>query len=100
MEGFANVLRHETVGTNIRILVHRPGTTLTEFHSRRLEYDSSSIDDMFSGMCALQADDLAEGIVWQCLQPERVSIVTMETLPTSQRSLYQVDKNWEERNRV
>jgi hypothetical protein len=43
VEGFANVLRHETVGTNIRILVHRPGTTLTEFHSRRLEYDSSSI---------------------------------------------------------
>ncbi|GAA6042788.1 hypothetical protein JCM8097_007480 [Rhodosporidiobolus ruineniae] len=98
VEAFSNVLRHETIGTNIRILVHRPGTTHTEFHTRRLEYDEKSTSANFAGMLALLAEDLAIGILWQCIQPERVSVVVMETLPTSQRSNYAVDKEWEKRN--
>ena len=98
MEGFSNVLRHELVNTNIRVLVHRPGTVLTEFHSRRLGYDQAKTDAMFDGIAALQAQDIAVGILWQCLQPERVSVVMMETLPSSQRSLYAMDRGWEERN--
>lgn len=98
VEGFTNVLRHETVGTNIRVLLHRPGTTLTEFHTRRHNYDQDKTDATFAGLMALEAEDLAYGILWQCLQPERVSVVLMETLPTSQRSLYVYDREYEKRN--
>jgi NADP-dependent 3-hydroxy acid dehydrogenase YdfG len=98
VEGFTNVLRHETVGTNIRVLLHRPGTTLTEFHTRRHNYDREKTDATFAGLMALEAEDLAYGILWQCLQPERVSVVLMETLPTSQRSLYVYDREYEKRN--
>ncbi|GAA5867669.1 hypothetical protein JCM8547_001337 [Rhodosporidiobolus lusitaniae] len=98
VEGFSNVLRNETIGTNIRVLVHRPGTTHTEFHSWRLEYDEKSTADNFAGMLATLAEDMAVGMLWQCIQPERVSIVMMETLPTSQRSNYAIDKEWEKRN--
>jgi 3-hydroxy acid dehydrogenase / malonic semialdehyde reductase len=98
VEGFTNVLRHETLGTNIRILVHRPGTVRTEFHSRRLGYDDAKTAAMFEGIRALDAEDIAVGVLWQCLQPERVSVVLMETLPTSQRSLYAMDTEWESRN--
>ncbi|GAA5867639.1 hypothetical protein JCM8547_001325 [Rhodosporidiobolus lusitaniae] len=98
VEGFSNLLRNETIGTNIRVLVHRPGTTHTEFHSRRLEYDEKSTADNFAGMLATLAEDMAVGMLWQCIQPERVSIVMMETLPTSQRSNYAIDKEWEKRN--
>lgn len=98
VEAFTNVLRHETINTNLRILLHRPGTALTEFHSRRLAYNSSATDSLFAGMQPLVPMDLAVGILWQCLQPERISVVVMETLPTAQRSLYAVDREWEERN--
>ncbi|GAA5914362.1 hypothetical protein JCM6882_008171 [Rhodosporidiobolus microsporus] len=98
VEGFSNVLRHETIGTNIRVLVHRPGTTHTEFHTRRVLYDEDKTAAIFDGMSALVAEDLAVGVLWQCVQPERVSVVLMETLPTSQRSNYAIDKEWSRRN--
>jgi NADP-dependent 3-hydroxy acid dehydrogenase YdfG len=91
-------LRHETVGTNIRVLVHRPGTVKTEFHYRRNRYDESKTTDMFDGVSPLVGGDIASGILWQCLQPERVSVVLMETWATSQRSQYVIDKEWDERN--
>jgi len=53
---------------------------------------------MFEGVAPLVADDIATGVLWQCAQLERVSVVLMETLPTSQRSLYSVDREWEKRN--
>lgn len=92
------MLRHEVMGTNIRVLVHRPGTVFTEFHSRRLGYDTDKTQAMFEGISALHAEDVAVGILWQCLQPERISVVMMETLPSSQRSLYAMDAEWEKRN--
>ncbi|GJN88058.1 hypothetical protein Rhopal_001014-T1 [Rhodotorula paludigena] len=98
VEGFTNVLRHETLGTNIRVLVIRPGTVQTEFHSRRLGYDQDKTAAMFEGMGALLPEDIAASVLWQCMQPERVSVVTMETLPTAQRSLYAADRSWEDRN--
>ncbi|BGP38618.1 hypothetical protein JCM10450v2_002567 [Rhodotorula kratochvilovae] len=98
VEGFSNVLRHETIGTNIRVLVHRPGFVATEFHQRRNNYDEGKTAALFDGVAPLVADDIALGVLWQCAQPERVSVVLMETLPTSQRSLYAVDREWEKRN--
>ncbi|TNY22764.1 putative oxidoreductase [Rhodotorula diobovata] len=98
IEGFSNVLRHELVGTNVRVLVHRPGFVDTEFHRRRNNYDEAKTAAMFEGVAPLVADDIATGVLWQCAQLERVSVVLMETLPTSQRSLYSVDREWEKRN--
>lgn len=82
----------------MRILVHRPGFVDTEFHQRRNNYDEAKTAAMFEGVAPLVADDIATGVLWQCAQPERVSVVLMETLPTSQRSLYSVDREWEKRN--
>lgn len=98
VEAFSNVLRHETVGTNVRVLVHRPGTAETEFHLRRTGYDAAQTAANFAGTCPLVAGDLAVGVLWQCLQPERVSVVLMETYATSQRSLYVMDRGYEGRN--
>ena len=82
----------------MRVLVHRPGFVDTEFHRRRNNYDEAKTAAMFEGVAPLVADDIATGVLWQCAQLERVSVVLMETLPTSQRSLYSVDREWEKRN--
>ncbi|KAL0245441.1 hypothetical protein I308_104567 [Cryptococcus tetragattii IND107] len=98
VEGFTNVLRHELVGTNIRVLLNRPGTTKTEFHARRHGYDKDKTDATYFGSCPLAADDIAVSCLYQCLQPERISVVLLETLGTAQRSLYSVDQEYESRN--
>ena len=98
MEGFSNVLRHELVGTNVRVLVNRPGTVMTEFHSRRHEYNSEKTDETYAGSCPLVGEDIAVSVLWQALQPERISTVLVETLGTAQRSLYSVDRAYESRN--
>lgn len=98
VEGFSNVLRHETSGTNIRILVHRPGTVATEFHERRNEYDGDRVKATYGGQCPLDPNDIAEGVLWQCMQPERISVILIETFGTAQRSLYEVDHEWVKRN--
>ncbi|RSH85123.1 uncharacterized protein EHS24_006716 [Apiotrichum porosum] len=80
VEGFSNVLRHELVGTNIRVLINRPGTVRTEFHSRRHMYDPEKTEATYAGACPLVAQDIAVGCLYQCLQPERISIVMLEML--------------------
>ena len=98
MEGFSNVLRQELSGTNIRLLVNRPGIVETKFHARRSEYDEKATAAVFEGISPLQAEDIAQSVLWQCLQPERISVVLMETLSTSVRSLYEIDREWDKRN--
>ena len=98
MEGFSHVLRHELVGTNVRVLINRPGTVRTEFHSRRHLYDADKTEATYAGTCPLMAEDIAVSVLWQCLQPERISAVLIETLGTAQRSLYSVDRDYENRN--
>lgn len=82
----------------MRVLVHRPGTVRTEFHERRHQYDDVRVKDTYGGQRPLDRDDIAVDVLWQCMQPERVSVVLMETYPTAQRSLYQVDMDWLKRN--
>lgn len=86
------------MGTNVRVLVNRPGTVMTEFHSRRHLYDPEKTDATYAGSSPMVADDIAVSVLWQALQPERISTVLVETLGTAQRSLYSVDREYEKRN--
>lgn len=98
-EAFSNVLRNETVGTNIRILTLRPGVVQTNFHEQRVGYDQSQYDDFMDGIEALVADDVAKAAVWMVGSEERVTIRALDVIPSSQRTLQVFDREWEKRNR-
>lgn len=49
MEGFSNALRNELVGTDIKVLVVRPGIVDTNFHEQRVGYDDKLHDEFFEG---------------------------------------------------
>lgn len=49
MEGFSNALRNELVGTDIKVLVVRPGIVDTNFHEQRVGYDEKLHDEFFEG---------------------------------------------------
>lgn len=98
MEGFANALRNEVIGTDIRILTLRPGFVRTNFHFNRVGQDQNKFDDVFQGLEELGPDDIAEAAVWMLTQPERISIKGLDVVPTAQRSLTQVDRTWNQRH--
>ncbi|KAK5109971.1 hypothetical protein LTR62_006338 [Meristemomyces frigidus] len=98
-EAFGNVLRNETVGTNIRILTLRPGVVQTHFHEQRVGYDQGQYDGFMDGIEALVAEDVAKAAVWMVQSEERVSIRAVDVIPSSQRTLQVFDREWERRNK-
>lgn len=50
------------------------------------------------GFEPLVAEDVAEGAVFMLKQKERISIKALDIVPTAQRSLQVIDKEWNERS--
>ena len=48
-EAFSNALRNELSGTDIKVLVLRPGCVATNFHSLRVGHDKEMYDSFFEG---------------------------------------------------
>lgn len=103
-EGFTNSLRTELQGTNIRVLALRPGVVAdTTFHKQRTGFRKDAYDSFMEGFEPLTAADVAEQIVWvlaQGARKERVSVKALDIVPSAQRMLYVIDKDWNKRNGV
>ncbi|GAP93232.1 putative NADP-dependent dehydrogenase [Rosellinia necatrix] len=97
IEGFSNALRSETAGSDIRVLVLRPGCVATHFHLQRVKYDSDAMDEFFAGYEPLVAEDLADSLLFMLSRVGRVSIKALDCVPTAQRSLTRIDRTWNER---
>lgn len=102
LEGFSNALRQELDGTNLRVLVVRPGFVggSAAFHYTRHGEDSGGPqgEATFAGLEPLLPEDVAQVILTQVQQPERVSLRAVDVVPTAQRSLYVADREWNERH--
>jgi 3-hydroxy acid dehydrogenase / malonic semialdehyde reductase len=97
LEAFSNSLRMETAGSNIRVLVLRPGCVATHFHLQRVKYDKDAMDEFFYGYEPLVASDLAGALLYMLSMPERTSIKALDCVPTAQRALTRFDRDWNER---
>jgi 3-hydroxy acid dehydrogenase/malonic semialdehyde reductase len=83
-EAFSNALRNELCGTNIRILVLRPGCVATNFHSLRVGHDKEKYDKFFEGFTPLEPMDIAGGAVYMLEQPLNVSIKALDVVPSGE----------------
>lgn len=98
-EAFTNALRNELSGTDIRVLVLRPGCVATHFHEQRVGYDRGLYEEFFGGYEPLVAPDVAQAVVYMLQQPLNVSIKALDVVPSAQRSLTVIDRKWIERQR-
>lgn len=98
LEGFSNSLRMETAGSNIRVLVLRPGCVATHFHLQRVQYDDKAMDEFFYGYEPLVSEDLADAVSYMLTRSGRVSIKALDCVPTAQRALTRFDREWNDRN--
>ncbi|KAF4498901.1 ketoreductase [Fusarium agapanthi] len=97
LEGFSNSLRMETAGSDIRVLVLRPGVVQTHFHLQRVQYDQSAMDDFVEGYEPLVAEDLAQSVLYMLSLPPRISIKALDCVPTAQTALTKFDREWNSR---
>ncbi|KAJ3534248.1 hypothetical protein NM208_g7614 [Fusarium decemcellulare] len=97
LEGFTNSLRLETAGSDIRVLVLRPGCVETHFHLQRVKYDQGAMNEFFQGYEPLLAEDLAQSVLYMLSLPSRISIKALDCVPTAQRSLTRFDREWNSR---
>ena len=78
------VLRHELLGTGIRVGTVDPGLAETEFALVRFKGDRQKADDVYAGMNPLVARDIADILVWVATRPPHVNIDDIVVKPVDQ----------------
>ena len=84
------VLRHELLGTGIRVGTIDPGLAETEFSVVRFKGDQQKAHDVYAGMNPLTAEDIADIMVWIASRPPHVNIDEILVKPTDQAEMGKV----------
>jgi 3-hydroxy acid dehydrogenase/malonic semialdehyde reductase len=84
VEQFSLNLRCDLHGHNVRVTSVEPGLVETEFSLVRFAGDTDRAAAVYDGVEAMQAEDIAETIVWCASQPARVNVNRVELMATAQ----------------
>ncbi len=84
------VLRHELLGTGIRVGTVDPGLAETEFALVRFKGDARQAADVYAGINPLVAEDIAEILVWIASRPPHVNIDEILVKPVDQADVGKV----------
>jgi 3-hydroxy acid dehydrogenase/malonic semialdehyde reductase len=77
-------LRADLLGTAVRATSIEPGMAETEFSVVRFQGDASAAANVYQGVTALSAADVADAIVWCVTRPPHVNVNAIELMPTQQ----------------
>jgi NADP-dependent 3-hydroxy acid dehydrogenase YdfG len=86
------VLRLELFGTGIRVCTLDPGLAETEFSLVRFKGDAARAKQLYEGTFPLQAEDIAEILVWMASRPVHVNIDELVVKPVDQAAMGKVFK--------
>ncbi len=79
-------MRIDTLGSGVRVTSVDPGMAETEFSVVRFKGDEAKASSHYVGMRALQAQDIAEAILWSLDRPAHVNVQELILMPTDQAS--------------
>ena len=85
VDAFSEALRQECVGAGIRVTIVEPGAVATELPSHNRPPVLEQMMRRFEGVEPLEAEDIANAIVFALGQPPHVSINELLVRPTRQR---------------
>jgi 3-hydroxy acid dehydrogenase/malonic semialdehyde reductase len=77
-------LKHDLLGTPIRVTCIEPGMVNTEFSTVRFEGDIEKANAVYEGATPLSAKDIAEAVIFAATRPLHVNISDMLILATDQ----------------
>ncbi len=82
---FSLNLRADLIGTPVRVTCIEPGMCSgTEFSNVRFKGDDVKASQVYTGVTALSADDVAEAIYWSATLPSHMNINVLELMPVQQ----------------
>ena len=88
----SKALRLELSGTGVRVCTVDPGLAETEFSLVRFKGDEARAKKVYEGMTPLNADDVAETLVWVASRPPHVCIDELLIKPTDQAAIHKVHR--------
>ena len=89
---FSDGLRIDTIATDIKVTTIQPGIVETDFSRVRFHGDKEMAATVYQGIEALQAQDIADTVVYVTSQPRRVQITDMTIMANQQATGFMVHK--------
>jgi len=84
VQQFSRNLKADLLGTAVKVTNIEPGMAETEFSKVRFNGDEEQAKKVYENADLLQADDVADIILWVANTPGRVNITTLEVMATCQ----------------
>ena len=81
---FSEALRQECVGSGIRVTIVEPGAVATELLSHNSDEVREQAAKRFAGVTPLEAEDIADAILYALRQPAHVAINEVLVRPSAQ----------------
>ena len=89
---FSDGLRIDTIATDIKVTTIQPGIVETDFSTVRFHGDKERAAFVYQGIEALQAQDIADTVVYVTSQPRRVQITDMTIMANQQATGFMIHK--------
>ncbi len=86
VRGISDALRHDVLGTGVRVTSVEPGLAETEFSVVRFKGDQARAAAVYEGTEPLCAEDVADAVAWAVTRPAHVNVQSILLLPTDQAS--------------
>jgi NADP-dependent 3-hydroxy acid dehydrogenase YdfG len=84
LRAMTKALRYELLGRPVRVTEVDPGMVETEFSTVRFGGDRETAAEVYEGVDALTADDVADCIAWAATRPSHVNIDSLVVMPRDQ----------------
>lgn len=90
---FSDGIRIDTIATDIKVITIQPGIVETDFSKVRFHGDEARAATVYQGLEALQAQDIADAIVYVTSQPRRVQITDMTIMANQQATGFMIHRD-------
>jgi NADP-dependent 3-hydroxy acid dehydrogenase YdfG len=86
VDALSRSMRIDLVSYGIKVTNIAPGAAETEFSIVRFKGDQTTADSVYEGYNALQAQDIADSVLFAVTRPAHVNISDITIMPTAQAS--------------
>ena len=92
VRALSDALRYDVLGTGVRVINVEPGLAETEFSLVRFKGDADRAQSVYKGVRPLEAEDVADAVVWAVTRPAHVNVQQILLMPTDQASAHAVHR--------
>ena len=87
VRAISDALRHDVLGTGIRVTNVEPGLAETEFSIVRFKGDEARASAVYEGTQPLRPEDVADAVHWAVTRPPHVNVQSILLMPTDQAAI-------------